>query len=114
MTNDVKISYRGREYTLAFNLNVMKRIQDEYGTVSKWGELTDGTDGKEPNLKAVIFGITEAINEGIDIANEEKGASDAPLSEKQVGRIITEIGLQAATEALHDSVIESTESAEKN
>ena len=33
---------------------------------------------------------------------------------KQVGRILTEIGLQEATKKLNDTVIESTKSDEKN
>ncbi len=108
-----KILYKGREYSLVFNLNVMERIQDEYGSVSKWGEMTDGTHG-EPKAKAVIFGFTEMINEGIDIRNEETGSNDPPMTQKQVGRMITEIGMAQATEALSKTVIESTKGEEKN
>ena len=32
----------GKEYKAIFNLNVMQAIQIEYGTFTKWGELTDG------------------------------------------------------------------------
>lgn len=107
-----EIEYKGIKYNLVFNLNVMEEIQDEYGTLDKWGALTDGTNG-EPNAKAVLFGFTCMINEGIDIDNEEKGTDIKPLTHKQVGRILTEIGLQNATKKMNDTVIESTKSDEK-
>ena len=30
-----KIEYKGKEYNLAFNLNVMEKIQDEFETIDK-------------------------------------------------------------------------------
>ena len=107
-----KIQYKDKEYKLVFNLNVMERIQEEYGSIEEWGNLT-GANG-EPNAKAVIFGFTEMLNEGIDIQNEENGTNDKFLTLKQVGRMITEIGLQNATMKLNETVIESTKSEEKN
>lgn len=113
-----KIRYKGKEYKLAFNFNVMEEIQEEYGTIDKWGNLTDGTArGKtkgEPNAKAVIFGFRAMLNEGIDIDNEENGTDFKPFTTKQVGRLITEIGLVEATKTLNETVVESTESEEKN
>lgn len=107
------ISYKGKELKLVFNLNVMESIQEEYGTISKWTELTDGISG-EPDAKAVIFGITQMINEGIEIDNEEK-YTDVPLmTTKQVGRLLTEYGLQNIMETMQRTVIDSTKSAEKN
>lgn len=106
-----KITVNGKEYPIVFNLNVMEEIQEEYGTLEKWGELTDG---EEPNAKAVIFGVTHMINEGIDIENEENGTDVKPLTYKQVGRLITEAGLEEAAKKMQKAVVESTESAEKN
>lgn len=106
------IEYKGKTYKLYFNLNVMEQIQEEYGTIEKWGELSDGANG-EVNAKAVIFGIAAMINEGIDIENDEKGTDIKPLTLKQVGRIITEVGLKEATKTLNNTVIESTKD-EKN
>ena len=91
----------------------MELIQEKYGSLSEWGKLTDGSKG-EPNAKAVIYGFTAMINEGIEIENEEKRADEKPLSLKQVGRMISNIGLQSATAALNNTVIESTKSDEKN
>ena len=80
----------------------MEAIQEEYGSIDKWGSLTDGTayaekeyirqhgslDGwddlkpkekakyeGEPDAKAVIFGFTQMLNEGIDMSNEENGTN---------------------------------------
>lgn len=108
-----KIQLNDKEYPLVFNLNVMETIQDEYGSLDKWGNLTDGTEG-EPNAKAVIFGFTEMINEGIDIQNEEQGTNEPFLTKKQVGRLITQYGLIEATKTLNQTFIESTKSDEKN
>lgn len=107
--------YKGKEYNLVFNLNVMEVIQDKYGTLEKWGKLTDGTENDgEPNAKAVIFGITAMLNEGIDIENEENGTEEKMLTNKQVGRMITEIGLKSSAQLMNGVVIDSTQSAEKN
>ena len=37
----------GKTYSLVFNLNVMESIQSKYGSVQKWGKLTDNKNGKE-------------------------------------------------------------------
>ena len=109
-----KITYKDKEYKVVFNLNVMEQIQSEYGTLDKWGNLSDGTTGGEPNAKAVIFGFAAMLNEGIDIDNEENGTDMKPLTLKQVGRMITEIGFDKATKVLNETVVESTQSNEKN
>lgn len=108
-----QIQLRDKIYPMVFNLNVMERIQEEYGSLEKWGNLTDGKNG-EPNAKAVIFGFMEMINEGIDIRNEEEGTSEKLLTRKQAGRIITEYGLLEATKKLNATVIESTKAEAKN
>jgi len=108
-----KILYKGKEFKLVFNLNVMEEIQEEYGSVEEWGNLTDGASG-EPNAKAVIFGFTAMLNEGIDIDNEENGTDVKPLTHKQVARMITEFGLLEATQTLNKTVTDSTKSEQKN
>lgn len=108
-----EIEYKGQKYKLIFNLNVMEEIQEEYKTIEKWGDLTDGSKG-EPNAKAIIFGLRAMINEGIDIDNEDNGTDIKPFTLKQVGRLLTEVGLAEVTEKLNKTVIESTESEEKN
>jgi hypothetical protein len=105
------LDYNGKEYKIAFNFNVMQEIQEEYGTISAWSELTDGD---EPNAKAVIFGIRAMLNEGIEITNEETGSNDPPLSLKQVGRIISEVGFGRVAKAMNETIIGSVQGPEKN
>lgn len=107
------LHYKDKDFKLVFNLNVMERIQEEYGSIEEWGKMTDGKAG-EPNAKAVIFGFTEMINEGIDIQNDEEGTDIPFLTLKQVGRMITDYGVQSATDKLNETVINSTKSEEKN
>ena len=135
-----KIRYKEKEYDVVFNFNVMEEIQAKYGTFDEWSELSSGevnakkqyeklgkskpweslTDkekGKyvgEPDIKAVIFAMTVALNEGIDIENEDNNTDIKHFTEKQVGRIISEIGFTKANAQLQKSVIESTKSEEKN
>lgn len=109
------LEYKDKNYKLVFNLNVMEVIQEKYGTLESWGKLTDGKENDgEPNAKAVIFGITAMLNEGIDIENEENGTKEKMLTKKQVGRMITEIGLKSSTQLMNGVVVDSTKSAEKN
>lgn len=108
-----KIEYKGKEYNLAFNLNVMEKIQDQYGTIDKWADLTSGKE-QEVNVKALKFGFAEMINEALEIEADEKGEEFVPFTEKQVGRMLTEIGLDKMQEALQQTVVESTKSDEKN
>jgi hypothetical protein len=101
------ITANGIEYPLVFNLNVMEAIQEKYETLEKWGELTDGKE-REVDIKALKFGITEMINEGIDIENENNEVKRNFLTEKQVGRIVTDIGVEKLSTDVQKTVIDST------
>lgn len=103
----------GEQYTLIFNLNVMQEIQEEYGTIDKWGNLTDGKNS-EVNAKALIFGLTAMINEGIEIRNEETGENKPTLSTKQVGRLVTKMGVKNGVDVLNNAIVNATKSEEKN
>ena len=102
------ITYKEKDYKLVFNLNVLERIQEEYGTLDKWGSLTDGKDTGEVDVKALVFGITEMINEAIDIENDENDTKEPFLSHKKVARILTEIGIKKAAQEMNDLVVKST------
>ena len=106
---DYKITFKveEKEYPAMFNLNVMEQIQEEYGSVAKWGELTDAKSG-EPNAKALIFGFWAMINEAIDIENDERAEKQPLLSLKQVGRIISKAGLENSAKTLNNAVVEAT------
>jgi hypothetical protein len=110
-----KITYLetdSEKFPLAFTLNVMEALQDEYGTLSEWSELI--RNQKEPNIKALKFFITEAINEGIDIENEKSDEKRASISSAKAGRIITEIGFQKVAKTINKMVSESVRTKENS
>lgn len=111
-----KIQYKGKDYKLVFNLNVMEEIQEEYGSVEKWGSLCEPTKDAnvEPDVKAIKYGFRAMINEGIDISNEENGTDDPPFTLKQIGRMISELGTDKTMAALNKTVVESAKSNVKN
>lgn len=108
------IEFNGESYSLVFNLNVMQAIQKKYKTLAKWGALTDGTDNDgETDIEALLFGVCEMINEGIDIENEKSETKKPFLTAKQVGRLLSDMGEDSLTKAVNEIVIESA-GAEKN
>lgn len=115
MIKDYKFNLEidNKEYGLMFNLNVMQEIQEEYKTLEKWGELTDGKSG-EVNVKALIFGLTCMMNEAIEIKNDEEGLNEPLLTQKQVGRLITKAGIEKSANKLNEAIVESTKSDVKN
>jgi len=109
--NAGKITYKEKEYKVVFNLNVMEAIQEEFGTLDKWTELTSGTN-QEVNVKALKFGFTQMLNEGLSIEADENGEEYKPLTSAFVGRMLTDIGLDTMTKTLQETVIESTKTDE--
>jgi hypothetical protein len=106
----VYIETEKKKYPLVFNLNVMEEIQEQYGSLDKWGELTKG-DG-EPKVKDLKAGIMAMINEGIDIENENNGASEPMLTEKQVGRVMSAVGIDVIVKKIQEITIASTRNEE--
>lgn len=110
-----KITYLeidSEKFPLAFTLNVMEALQDEYETLSQWSELI--RNQKEPNIKALKFFITEAINEGIDIENEKSDEKRTSITSAKAGRIITEIGFQKVAKTINKMVSESVKTKENS
>ena len=110
-----KITYLetdSEKFPLAFTLNVMEALQDEYETLSNWSELI--RNKKEPNIKALKFFITEAINEGIDIENEKSSEKRVSITSSKAGRIITEIGLKKVANTITKMITESMPHNEKS
>ncbi len=110
-----KITYLetdSEKFPLAFTLNVMESIQNEYETLSNWSELI--RNQKEPNIKALKFFITEAINEGIEIENEKSSEKRVPITSSKAGRIITEIGLKKVANTITKMITESMPHDEKS
>lgn len=113
--NEICIEYKGQKYEIVFDINVIETLQIKYGSFNKWSELIQPTKKDvECNIEALKFGFCEALNEGIDIANEDREDKLAPLTLKQVGRIITDIGLKNVNSKIQEAVIESAKSEEKN
>lgn len=112
-----KINYletKTEKYPLVFTLNVMEAIQEKYGTIEAWSNLIQ-RDG-EPDIKALKFFITEAINEGLEIEAERNGEKPKVITAKKAGRILTEIGLSGAASKIMNTIAESiqTEDSAKN
>lgn len=112
-----KINYletKTEKYPLVFSLNVMEAIQDKYGSIDKWSSLIQKNG--EPDIKALKFFITEAINEGIEIENEKNNEKRKSVTSKQVGRILTEVGLSNTANKIMTTISESiqTDDTSKN
>lgn len=97
-----------------FSLNVMEAIQDKYGSIDKWSSLIQKNG--EPDIKALKFFMTEAINEGIEIENEKNNEKRKSVTSKQVGRILTEVGLSNTANKIMTTISESiqTDDTSKN
>ena len=112
-----KINYletKTEKYPLVFSLNVMEAIQDKYGSIDKWSSLIQKNGG--PDIKALKFFMTEAINEGIEIENEKNNEKRKSVTSKQVGRILTEVGLSDTANKIMTTISESiqTDDTSKN
>ena len=97
-----------RKYPIVFNLNVMEEIQEQYGSLDAWGEKTQGE--KEPKIKDLKAGFLAMINEGIDIENENNNTSEPFVTDKQLGRIMTQVGIDTILMAIRDLTVKSTKS----
>lgn len=100
-------------FPFAFTLNVMESIQDKYGSIEKWSKMIQKQG--EPDIKALKFFMTEAINEGIEIENEKTGEKRKFIDTKKVGRILTEVGISKATNKITSTITNSVNmDTEKN
>ena len=105
-----KINYletKTEKFPLVFTLNVMEAIQEKYGTIENWSNLIQ-RDG-EPDIKALKFFITEAINEGLEIEAERTGEKRKAITSKKAGRILTEIGLSGTASKIMATISDSVE-----
>ena len=102
----VYIERKDKKYPLVFNLNVMEEIQEKYGSLDAWGEVTQGNG--EPKIKDLKAGVMAMFNEAIDIENENNGTNEPMLDGKQVGRIMTDVGIDKIVSAIKEITIAST------
>ena len=108
----VYIETEKKNYPIVFNLNVMEEIQEQYGSLDKWGEITQGNG--EPKVKDLKAGILAMINEGIEIENEDNGTNNPLLTAKQIGRIMTEVGIATIVEKIKEITVASAQGERKN
>lgn len=117
------ITVGDKEYPMAYTLNVMEDIQEKFGTIEAWGEALqpephEDEEGKitkqEPKIKDLKWTFTQFINEGIDIENEEKGEKRPFVTEKQVGRLISAIGINKVNQELMRATVESTKAGDND
>ena len=93
------------EYPFCFNINVVEKLQEEYGSITKWNECLQSEKGSE-QIKALKCMMSESINEGIDMENIERNENRPFISLKETGRIIS--GLDDATLFAKTAIAESS------
>lgn len=102
----VYIETAKRKIPLIFNLNVMEEIQEQYGSLDEWGKITSGEG--EPQIKSLKAGIMAMMNEAIDIENEENGTNEPMLTARQVGRMMSEVGIATIVKKIQEITVAST------
>ena len=102
----IYIETEKKKYPLVFNLNVMEEIQEQYGSLEEWGKLTSGKG--EPQIKGLKNGIMAMMNEAIDIENEENGTNEPMVTSRQLGRIMSEVGIVTIVEKIQEITLAST------
>lgn len=120
-----KLSYiktKNKNYPITFTFNVLEEIQNKYGSFEDWQHIIEGQyKGKnekgqevwlqgETKIADLKYFIQVAINEGIDIYNEESEDKMKPITSSQVGRLISEVGMNEISEAIRKVIVESTSS----
>jgi hypothetical protein len=92
---------------IAFNFNVMAELQREFGSLTDWlGALQESPD--KIDLNKLLFGFHIMVNEAIEIKNDESETKKEPLTIKQVGRIVTAVGVAPVMGAMKDLITKST------
>lgn len=100
------------KYPLAYTLNVMESIQENYGSVGQWADTLVSKSG-EASIKDLKWTFTEFINEGIDIENEKDNGKRKPLTTKQVGRVLTSFGIDRAVDIIINLISDKKEVEEE-
>lgn len=97
----------GKKYPMCLSINVMAELQKKYGSFEETMELIDSSKQNEINYAVLIDFYYYSINEGIDIYNENKNEQEKInfVSERQAGRIISELGFAKSKETAKSTVI---------
>lgn len=109
------IETRDEKYPVIFSFNVLEEIQNKYGSFDNWSHIIEGEEligteweKKEPKISDVKYFIKIAINEGIDLENEKNNQNRKFLTDKQVGRLISEVGVHKISQIIRDVIQTST------
>ena len=90
-------------FPILYDINVLEALQDKFGGLSAWSETLSPESG-EPPFSAVIDTVEILIAEGID-AKRDEGEDITMPSRKQIGRLITRVGLAKTLEIIKNSAI---------
>ena len=65
---------------------------------------------------AVLFYafFTEMLNEGVEISNEQNGTNEPNFTRKQVGRLLTQLGLDTIGDKLGEAISKANKDESKN
>lgn len=99
---------------LMLDMNVMAWAQEQYGSIDAWQSMMIPADGGEPNLRVILVSLREMINEAVDYLNDINNTNDPLYSEKAVGRLLTEVGLEKAVEGITEATVSAVNTDEKN
>ena len=105
----------GDKYPVIFSFNVLEEIQNRYDSFDNWSHVIEGEElvddkweKKEPKIKDIKYFIKVAINEGIDLENEKENTKKPFLTDKQVGRLISEVGVGKISKIIREVIQTST------
>ena len=103
------------KYPVIFSFNVLEEIQNKYESFDNWSHIIEGEEligteweKKEPKISDINYFIKIAINEGIDLENEKTNGNRPFITDKQVGRLISEVGVQAISKIIREVIQTST------
>lgn len=114
------LEYKGKQYKIVFDFNVMQDLQEEYGTFTNWVEQAYGKKTGEPSMKALSFAIMSMVNNGIDEENEDKKPEEqkAYITARTANRMLTEFakgnGLNNVINQIDDLMTQSLQGGENS
>lgn len=98
-----------KKYPIFCSLNVLEKIQHEYGSINEWrAQMIIKKDNKEDegndeeiNIGLVIKTLTMMINEGLEIEGKEE-----KITEKETGWLLAKYGLAQLAMIINAQVLE--------
>jgi hypothetical protein len=95
------IEHEGIKYPLIIDLNAMEDFQKSF--FAETGKsITESESFENFGLTAGILQFQAALNEGIDYENQKKGTNRKPVSKREAGRIMSEIGMEKVSSVISE------------